>query len=145
MFRRISGATMAGAALALALAGPAAAQNEAGDSLINVQISDVEVLVPIGIAANLCDINANILALQDRTGGADCKANAESVASPGSDGGNGADNTAGDALVNVQLSDITVLVPISAAANLCDININALAQQFRQGGASCKADSSASA
>ena len=145
MFRRLLATSIAGTALAVALVGPVAAQNEAGDSLINVQISDVEVLVPIGIAANLCDINANVLAIQDRAGGADCKANAESVASPGSDGGDGADNTAGDALVNVQLSDVTVQLPISVAANVCDVNINALAQQFRQGGAECVAESSSQA
>jgi hypothetical protein len=37
--------------------------------------------VPIGIAANLCDVNANVLAAQLRTGETTCTATAESIAS----------------------------------------------------------------
>lgn len=133
-------ATLAATALmVLAGAGAAGAQNTAGDSLINVQISDVEVLVPIGVAANLCDINANILAEQDRTAGADCEATAETIATPGDGSGNGGGNTAGDSLVNVQIDDLTVALPIAIAANVCDVNINVLAQQLRLGEATCTA------
>ena len=139
MIRKLIGSTLAGTALAVALVGPVAAQNEAGDSLINVQISDLTVLVPISLAANLCDINANILAQQDRTGGGECTADATSIASPGSNGGGGGGNKAGDSLVNVQLSNIDVFVPIGIAANLCDANVNLLAQQVREGGATCTA------
>jgi hypothetical protein len=131
---------VAGAALALS-AGQASAQpdgNQAGDSLINVQISDVEVLVPIGVAANLCDINANVLAEQDRIEAASCEATAESIASPGQGNGGGG-NQAGNSLVNVQIEDLTVLVPISVAANICDVNVNVLAQQLRTGEATCVA------
>lgn len=127
-------------ALSLAFAAPAQAQNQAGDSLVNVQISDVEVLVPIGVAANLCDINANVLAQQERQGGAQCEATAESVATPGSGGGGGGGgNQAGNSLVNVQLTDITIALPIAVAANVCDVNVNILAQQLRNGGAECDA------
>jgi hypothetical protein len=89
-----------GAGLALG-AGPASAQpdgNQAGDSLINLQISDVEVLVPVSVAANLCDVNVNVLAQQDRTEAASCTATAESIASPGQGNGGGG-NQAGDSLV----------------------------------------------
>jgi hypothetical protein len=131
-------------AVSLAFAAPASAQNQAGDSLVNVQLSGIDVLVPIGVAANLCDINANVLAAQERDDGAECTANAESVATPGQNGG-GSGNTAGDSLVNVQISDVEVLVPIALAANICDVNINALAAQDRQRGASCTAVSDATA
>ncbi len=139
MFKKITGASLAGAALAVAMVGPVGAQNQAGDSLVNVQISGLTVLVPISLAANLCDLNVNILAQQERDGGAACTATAESIASPGSNGGGGGGNQAGDSLVNVQLSDIDVFVPIGVAANLCDINANVLAQQVRDGGAECDA------
>lgn len=69
--------------LTLGAAAPAVAQpgNRAGDTLVNVQISDVDVLIPISVAANLCDINVNILAEQVRTGATTCTATAESIAS----------------------------------------------------------------
>jgi hypothetical protein len=125
--------------LSLVAAAPAVAQpgNRAGDTLVNVQISDVEVLIPISVAANLCDINVNVLADQVRTGDTDCEATAESIASPGRGGGGG--NRAGDSLVNVQISDVDVFVPIGIAANLCDVNANVLAQQLRTGDATCTA------
>ena len=130
---------IAGAGLALA-AGPAAAApggNQGGDSLVNVQISDVILAVPVSAAANLCDINVNVLADQVDAGDATCDATAESAASPGFNGGGG--NQAGNSLVNVQLDDIEILVPISLAANLCDVNVNVLAQQLNLDEASCEA------
>lgn len=125
--------------LSLGAAAPAVAQpgNRAGDTLVNVQISDVEVLIPISVAANLCDINVNVLAEQVRTGDTDCEATAESIASPGT--GMGGGNRAGDSLVNVQISDVDVFVPIGIAANLCDVNVNVLAQQLRTGTTTCEA------
>jgi hypothetical protein len=125
--------------LSLGAAAPAVAQpgNRAGDTLVNVQISDVEVLIPISVAANLCDINVNVLADQVRTGDTDCEATAESIASPGT--GTGGGNRAGDSLVNVQISDVDVFVPIGVAANLCDVNANVLAEQLRTGEATCTA------
>lgn len=40
-------------AVSVAFAAPAQAQNEAGSSLVNVQLSDTTVLVPVSVAANL--------------------------------------------------------------------------------------------
>jgi hypothetical protein len=128
--------------LALALVGPAAAapRNQVGDTLVNVQISDITILVPIAIAANLCDINVNVLADQVDAGDTTCTATAESAATPGSNGGNGnGGNQAGNSLVNVQISDLLVAVPIALAANLCDVNVNVLAVQLRLGEATCDA------
>jgi hypothetical protein len=130
--------------LALAGAGAAGAQNEAGDSLVNVQIGDITVLLPIGVAANICDVNANVLAEQVRTGDATCTATAESIATPGPGNGNGGGNTAGNSLVNVQIGDITIKLPIAIAANVCDVNVNVLATQLRTGEATCEAAADAS-
>ncbi len=132
-------------AVSLAFAAPASAQNEAGDSLVNVQLSDVTVAVPIGVAANLCDINANILAAQEREDGANCTATADAVSGPPGQNQDGGGNTAGDSLVNVQVDDLTVLVPVAIAANICDVNVNALAAQDRRKGASCDAVASSEA
>ena len=132
---------------ALGMSSTAAAQHQSGDSLVNVQIGDITALVPIGVAANLCDINANVLAVQAREGGAECDATATSIATPGpgNGNGNGGGHQAGDSLVNVQIGDITIALPIALAANICDVNVNVLAQQQRQGGATCTADADAHA
>jgi hypothetical protein len=49
--------------------------------LINVTLSNVNVglNVPIGIAANLCDVNANVLAAQRHNGDATCNATATNM------------------------------------------------------------------
>ncbi len=117
--------------------------NTAGDSLVNVQVGNVTLLVPVAVAANLCDINVNVLANQVRDGDTTCTATAEFLASPGSGNGQGGGNAAGDSLVNVQIGDVTVALPIAIAANVCDINVNVLANQVREGGATCTASSSA--
>jgi hypothetical protein len=127
--------------LTLVLAGSVMAApggNRVGDTLVNVQVSDVTILVPVAVAANLCDINVNALARQVDAGDTDCEATAESAASPGWNNGGGG-NQAGNSLVNVQITDIFVAVPIALAANLCDVNVNVLAQQLRLGDATCDA------
>jgi hypothetical protein len=141
MRKTLAGGLLGSAILALALAGPVAAApggNQAGDTLINVQISDVTIAVPVAVAANLCDINVNALAVQVDLGDTDCDATAESAASPGWNSGGGG-NQAGNSLVNVQITDVDVLVPIALAANLCDVNVNILARQLRAGDATCDA------
>jgi hypothetical protein len=106
------------------------------DGLVNVNISDVTAQVPVGVAANLCDVNAAVLADQLKGGGASCNATADSIATRGPSGGGSPHQTG---LVNVNVSDVTVQVPVSVAANLCDINVAVLSQQAKLGGASCTA------
>lgn len=87
---------------ALAVATPAVAQVNTGSGLVNVQIGDVTLLnnflnqdqiaalnnltlpitvqVPVGIAANVCGVNANVLAQQKGTGTATCTAKSGSKA-----------------------------------------------------------------
>jgi hypothetical protein len=125
-------------AVTLASAAPAGAQPPvAQDGLVNVNIQDVEVLVPVSVAANICDLNVGILARQERTTGAECDATARSIASPGASDGGGPVSQEG--LVNVNIQDLEVFVPVSIAANLCDINVGVLAEQLREGGATCDA------
>lgn len=97
---------LAAAAASIGLAGPAIAQNAGG--LVTVQVTDVEILknslnnndvdvlnnllnnnqvsvpvnlqVPIGIAATVCDVSANVLAQQAKGGGATCTAENSSKA-----------------------------------------------------------------
>jgi hypothetical protein len=134
--RTFATSVLGGALLSLALAGPSLAQNRAGDSLVNVQVGDVTVLAPVALAANICDVNVNVLAQQIKDG-ASCTATAESIAEY-NEQARGGGNRAGDTLVNVQIGDITLLLPIAIAANVCDVNVNVLARQLKDG-AECEA------
>jgi hypothetical protein len=42
-----------------------------------------------------------------------------------------------EGLVNVNIQGLEVFVPVSIAANVCDINVGVLAEQLREGGATC--------
>ena len=85
---------IAAAALALGTT-PAVAQVDVGGGLVDVTIQNVDILnnflndaqiaalnnvgpitvqVPVGVAANVCGVNANVLAQQEKAGGASCTA-----------------------------------------------------------------------
>jgi hypothetical protein len=91
MFRmkRVFAVVAATSAMAVGAAAPSSAQPVDQDGLVNVAIVDVlnnnnvfvNVQVPVGIAANICDVNVNVLAQQRRDGGSrQCTATAESQA-----------------------------------------------------------------
>jgi hypothetical protein len=50
------------------------------NGLVNVNVSDVIVQVPIAAAVNICDVNAAVLAALSTVGGASCDATANSHA-----------------------------------------------------------------
>jgi hypothetical protein len=129
------------AALTLALgagAGTAGAQTTQ-NGLVNLNLQDITVQVPIGVAANVCDVNVAILANLVDTGTtqhcssiADAAAHAVTVGAP-------TGTTTQNGLVNVNVSDVTVQVPIAAAVNICDVNAAVLAALTDTAGASCDA------
>jgi hypothetical protein len=121
MFRatkaRLAVATAAAAIAALPAATAEAQTRQEG--LVNVSLTDVN--VPIGIAANVCDVSANVLAANNFSGPfGDCTAIAPATATGG---GNG--NTRQQGLVNVSVSDVNV--PVGVAANVCNVAANVLA------------------
>src|SRR3954452_5559693 len=140
MPRRRASALPVPAVLSLAGAGSAQAATQQ-DGLVNVNVENVTAQVPIGIAANVCDVNANVLAEQLRGGGASCDADATTIASNGP--GNGGGSTQQSGLVNVNAEDIVVQVPVALAANICDVNVGVLSRQLRAGGATCDATADA--
>jgi hypothetical protein len=137
-------ASLVGAAGFIGLsAGPAQAQPEQ-DGLINVALVDTTVQVPLAVAANICNVNVNVLATQlDLLGETACGAEATATAVDGDGPGGGASQQNG--LVNIYAEDTTVQVPVAVAANLCDINVNALARQLQTGDRTCDAVSDAGA
>src|SRR5215213_4002783 len=93
-----------------AIAVPAAAQTQQR-GLVNVNLEDIDIGVPIAVAANICDLDVNVLAEVRQLGGTACTADAESgaVFGPGSGGHSGARQ---EGLVNVNVSDVVVKVPV---------------------------------
>jgi hypothetical protein len=126
-------------ALTAAFAAPASAQNQQR-GLVNVAVEDVIVQVPVAVAANVCDVNVAVLA-QVADDAAACEATADSTATAGP---NGHQPTRQSGLVNVLLDDILVQVPVSVAANICDVNVAVLSRVLDDASA-CTATADAAA
>jgi hypothetical protein len=126
MFRRFMAAVVATGTLSLMGATSVSAQQQTG--LVNINVSDNVIQVPIGIAANICDVkvialSAGIADTGETTCTAISTATAEATVTPGS-GGGAASQTG---LVNVNLENNTIQIPVAAAANVCDVDIVILA------------------
>jgi hypothetical protein len=128
--RRIIFALAVSAAMVLGLAAPASSQ-PTQEGLVNVNISDNTVQVPIAAAVNLCDVNVAVLAeIVDEAGSCDAVAGAEAR-----DGGRrGPSNVTQDGLINVNVSGNVIQVPVAVAANICDVNVAVLAEIADAGG-----------
>jgi hypothetical protein len=127
--------TVAAAALLLSvLAIPASAQEQEG--LVNVNISGNTVQVPVAVAAQLCDTDVNVLAKQKEKGDVACSITQQQAAERGFTGPEQG-QAQQEGLVNVNIADNTVQVPVSVAAQLCDTDVNILAQQKEKGGVAC--------
>ena len=136
---RQGGATCTATAESIATRGSGQGGRTTQDGLVNVNLQDITVLLPIAVAANICDANVGVLSRLEREGGATCTATAESIATPGTGAANGSGRTAQDGLVNVNLTGVQVLLPISVAANICDVNVGVLSRMERRAGATCRA------
>jgi hypothetical protein len=119
-------------------AGPASAQQT---GLVNIDISDNVIQVPVTVAANICDVNVAVLVADLQDAPADCTAEGDAGAeaiTPAQ--GNGGGPQTG--LVNVKVEGNTVQVPIAVAANVCDVNVAILVDLLADDEASCDADAS---
>ena len=126
-------ALLAAAGLVLT-ATPATAATQRG--LVNVNVEDVLVQVPVAVAANVCDVTVAVLAQGLVEGPATCDAEAESMTISTPTTGRGAHQ---EGLVNVNLDDVTILVPISVAANICDVTVAVLSGALLEGPTTCDA------
>lgn len=132
---RLLTVVLATAAFCVAVA-PAGAQTHQ-EGLVNVNLEGIDIGVPISVAANICDLDVNVLADARQLGETACTADAESNAAFGPSQGGGSPRQEG--LVNVNVSDVVVKVPVSVAANICDVAVNVLSQQREMGRATCDA------
>jgi hypothetical protein len=108
--------------------------------LVNIIIANNVVQVPIGIAANVCDVNVAVLVADFLDEAAPCRADATSTAevfveSPDGTGEPG-DQTG---LINLIISGNTVQIPVAAALNVCDVNVAVLVDLFDDDAATCEA------
>ena len=134
--RAVIGSFIAALAVSLALVAPAgAATSQQG--LVNVNLQGIDIAVPVAVAANICDVSVNALASQIGAGETACTTTADAGAVFGPGGSSGGTRQRG--LVNVNVEDVTVLVPVAVAANICDLDVNVLAQQREFGRTTCDA------
>ena len=155
-------------ALMLTSVGSALAQNNQQSGLVNVNVQDlslalpVSVAVPVSVAADVCGVDVNVLASQIQNGPVSCAATSNSSAlsdavaaamtgQNGPGGGGGGANNQQSGLVNVNVQNValaipvSVAVPIGVAANVCGVDANVLASDVQNGSASCDATSTSQA
>ena len=127
-------------AVTLGAAAPTLAAPPDQTGLINVNASDNVVQVPVSVAANICGLQVGVLASGLAQGPVDCTATSEAeavtVARP--DNGPGGSQTG---LVNVNLSDNVIQIPVSVAANVSGVQAGVLAAGLLSGPVTCDARS----
>jgi hypothetical protein len=116
-------------------ASSAGAANQQG--LVNVNVEDNTIQVPIAVAANICGVTVALLAQDIETASAMCEANAGATAERAGGGGGGGTTQSG--LINLNIEDNVVQIPIGIAANVCGVTAAVLAQQIRTGTPECTA------
>ena len=132
-------AALATSALALGVsAGPAAAQQS---GLVNVDLSNNTVQVPVAVAADVCGVQANVIAAGNFGGNALCSSASRSTAT----GGGGGGSAQQQGLINVAITGNTVQVPIGVAADVCGVQANVIASNSFGANAVCTAISRPSA
>ena len=131
--RRCVALACSASAMALGVAAsPAPAAQQSG--LVNVDLTGNTIQVPIGIAANVCGVSANVLASNTFGGNGVCTSSSR----PSANGGGGGGGTQ-RGLVNVAVTDNTIQVPIGIAANLCDVTVALLSTGTFGGNDLCSA------
>src|SRR3954462_2060973 len=132
--RVVASAAATAACLGIAAAPAPAAQQ---DGLVNVDLTGNTIQVPIGVAANVCDVS--VAALSTNTFGGDSVCTAVSRPSAQGGGGGGGGGGVQRGLVNVSVTDNTVQVPIGIAANVCDVTVALLSTGTFPGNDRCPA------
>src|ERR671914_242730 len=128
MFTRFFAAALAAVTLSLMGATSVSAQPRQ-NGLVNINVSDNVVQVPVSIAANICGVTVAALVSDLRQEGeTTCDALAESGAEATVERGGGGARQ--DGLINVNLENNTIQIPIAAAANICDVNVVLLATEI---------------
>lgn len=108
--------------------------------LVNVNAQDTTIQVPVAVAANICGVDVNVLASNIADAPVECTADGVSIAQDSDRPGGPVSQ---DGLVNVNLQDTTVQVPVAIAADICGVDANVLAQEVGDAPATCTAGGAA--
>ena len=139
--RRILACLFAALTLGLGAGATAASAQTTQTGLVNINLGDVTVQIPVGLAANVCDVNvAVIAALVDAGDRTRCTAVADATAKNIEVGAPPDEPVTQTGLVNVNIGDVTIQVPIAAAINICDVNAAVLAVLIDTSSATCTAE-----
>lgn len=118
------------------------------DGLVNISVDDNTVQVPISVAANVCGVEVDALADLVGSDETACNISQETAAENGIDTGEeemtdgpGNGNGKQKGLVNVSLDGNMVQVPVGIAANVCGVEVNAIAQNKGDDEAICNVES----
>lgn len=116
------------------------------EGLVNVNVTDVVVQAPVSLAANVCDITVAILVsrLQDAASPCDATGTADAITSTES-GPPAAPPVDQEGLVNLNLTGVTVQLPIALAADVCDVEVAALVSELDDGSAPCESSADSGA
>ena len=112
------------------------------EGLVNLNLTGVTVQLPIALAANVCDVEVAVLVDELSDGSAPCDASSNSDAVVTTEDGG---PVAQDGLVNVNLTDVVVQVPVSLAANVCDVSVAVLTSTLEDAASPCDATATAEA
>ena len=132
---RLAAVAAASVACVGVAAAPAAAAPQEG--LVNVDLTGNTVQLPIGVAANVCDVTVAALSSNTFGGNSVCTAASRPTAGSSNAGGGGGGVQRG--LVNVSVTGNTVQVPIGIAANVCDVTVAVLSTGTFGGNDRCSA------
>jgi hypothetical protein len=88
----------------------------------------------VAVAADICGVQANVIATNTFGGNAICTSTSSSTATGGGGGGG---TTTQEGLVNVALTGNTVQVPVGVAADVCGVAVNVITSGTFGGNAVC--------
>lgn len=132
MKKLIASAAIAAGSIGL-IAAPADAQPRQ-QGLVNVYVEDLNVQVPVAVAANVCDVTVGVLVSELRDDASTCDA----VANAQADNDNGeSSDVRQEGLVNLALVDTNIQIPVGIAANICDVSAAVLVNDFRDAAYPC--------
>ena len=117
----------------------------AQEGLVNVNVTDVVVQAPISVVANVCDVTVAVLVSRLADGASPCDATGTADAITTPESGAPAAPVEQEGLVNLNLTGVTVQLPIALAADLCDVTVDVLVNELSDGSSPCDASSNSDA
>ena len=119
----------------------------AQEGLVNVNVTDVVVQAPISVVANVCDVTVAVLVSRLQDGASPCDATGTAEAITATEAGPPAEAAPveQEGLVNLNLTGVTVQLPIALAADVCDVTVDVLVNELSDGSSPCNASSNSDA